>query len=124
MLTVPKQQPHRRELPSVFEGNKQDQTLGPTTTFKNWASEVQIHMSLEDHNLATLMENVKTQTVPISDAGYIDHELHEQELGHEDAAKAREKELQRLLRVYTTRTEPIIRRRKNDNNDDKQVNKE
>eukprot|EP00971_Amphidinium_carterae_P092753 1836725-Amphidinium_carterae.1 len=40
MLTTPKQQPHKRDLPSTFEGNKQDQTLGPTTTFKNWASEV------------------------------------------------------------------------------------
>eukprot|EP00971_Amphidinium_carterae_P309109 6142490-Amphidinium_carterae.1 len=61
MLTTPKQQPHKREIPSTFEGNKQDQTLGPTTTFKNWASEVQIYMSLEDHNLSTIMDTVKTQ---------------------------------------------------------------
>eukprot|EP00971_Amphidinium_carterae_P304481 6050506-Amphidinium_carterae.2 len=77
------------------------------TTFKNWAAEVQIYKSLEDHNLATLMENVKIQTVPINDAGYIDHKLHDQGLGHEDAEKAQADELQRL---YTTRTEPIIRR--------------
>eukprot|EP00971_Amphidinium_carterae_P151645 3005963-Amphidinium_carterae.1 len=55
MLTIPKQQPHRRELPTVFEGNKQDQQHSSMTTFKTWATEVQIHMSLEDHNLATVM---------------------------------------------------------------------
>eukprot|EP00971_Amphidinium_carterae_P230903 4581956-Amphidinium_carterae.1 len=105
MLTVPKQQPHRRDLPSVFEGNKQDQAFGHTTTFKNWAAEVQIYMSLEDHNLAALMENVKTQTMPINDASYIDHKLHRQGFGHEDAEKPRADELQRLLRMYTRRTE-------------------
>eukprot|EP00971_Amphidinium_carterae_P230205 4568772-Amphidinium_carterae.1 len=57
----------RRKLPSTFEGNKQEQTLGPTTTFKNWASEIQIYMSLEDHNLSTITHNVKTQTRPIND---------------------------------------------------------
>eukprot|EP00971_Amphidinium_carterae_P207647 4120350-Amphidinium_carterae.1 len=87
MSATPKQQPHRRDLPSVFKGNKQDQTLGPTTTFKNWTSEVQIYMSLEDHNLSTHMDNVKTQTetVLIADASYIiayiDHGLHNQGLG-------------------------------------------
>eukprot|EP00971_Amphidinium_carterae_P297657 5913815-Amphidinium_carterae.1 len=110
MLTVPKQQPHRRKLPFVFEGNKQDQTLRPTTTFKNWAAELQSYMLLEDHNLATLMENVTTQTLPINDASYIDHKLHQQGLGHEDAEKTHADELRRLLRVYTTRTEPILRR--------------
>eukprot|EP00971_Amphidinium_carterae_P217684 4321076-Amphidinium_carterae.1 len=78
MLTVPKQQPHRRDLPTVFEGNKQDQQQGSMTTFKNWAAEVQICMSLEDQNLATVMVEVKTQTVPINDAGHIDHQLHQQ----------------------------------------------
>eukprot|EP00971_Amphidinium_carterae_P298997 5940048-Amphidinium_carterae.1 len=62
MLTVPKQQPHRRDLPTVFDGNKQDQQQGSMTTFMNWAAEVQIYMSLEDHNLATVMEEMKTQT--------------------------------------------------------------
>eukprot|EP00971_Amphidinium_carterae_P341400 6480171-Amphidinium_carterae.3 len=60
--TVPKQQPHRRELPIVFEGNKPDQQSGSMTTFKNWAAEVQIYMSLEDHNLATVMNEAKEQT--------------------------------------------------------------
>eukprot|EP00971_Amphidinium_carterae_P028575 562616-Amphidinium_carterae.1 len=109
MLTVPKQQPHRRELPS--EATRSD--IGPydyiQKQYLNWAAEVQIHMSLEDHNLATLMENVKTQTVPINAAGYIDQKLHEQGFGHDDAEKT-EDVLQRLLRLYTTRTEPIIRR--------------
>eukprot|EP00971_Amphidinium_carterae_P111330 2205238-Amphidinium_carterae.1 len=69
MLTTHKQQKHKRKLFSTFEGNKQDQTLGPTTTFKNWASKVQIYTFLEDHNLSTIVDNViryvKTQTVPI-----------------------------------------------------------
>eukprot|EP00971_Amphidinium_carterae_P216552 4298787-Amphidinium_carterae.1 len=39
-LSVPKQQSHKRELPAVFEGNKQNEQQGPTTTFKNWAAEV------------------------------------------------------------------------------------
>eukprot|EP00971_Amphidinium_carterae_P215697 4281782-Amphidinium_carterae.1 len=37
MLTVPKQQ-HKRKAPSIFEGNKQDHSSGPTTTFKDWAT--------------------------------------------------------------------------------------
>eukprot|EP00971_Amphidinium_carterae_P323374 6426480-Amphidinium_carterae.1 len=57
------------------------------TTFKNWASEVQIYMSLDDHNLTTLMDKVKTEKVPINDANYIDHQLHEQGLGHGDGEK-------------------------------------
>eukprot|EP00971_Amphidinium_carterae_P189934 3770332-Amphidinium_carterae.2 len=42
---------------------------GPMTTFENWAAEVPIYMSLEDHSLATIMENVKNEKVPINDAG-------------------------------------------------------
>eukprot|EP00971_Amphidinium_carterae_P163045 3232542-Amphidinium_carterae.1 len=61
MLSVPKQQSHKRELPAVFEGNKQNEQQGPTTTFKTWAAEVQIYMSLEDHNLATILEDIKTE---------------------------------------------------------------
>eukprot|EP00971_Amphidinium_carterae_P342615 6481983-Amphidinium_carterae.1 len=56
MLTVPKQQPHRRDLPIVFEGNKPEQQSGSMTTFRDWAAEVQIYMSLENHNLATVMD--------------------------------------------------------------------
>eukprot|EP00971_Amphidinium_carterae_P181729 3605619-Amphidinium_carterae.1 len=57
MLFVLKQQTRKRELPSVLEGNKQAEQQGPTTTLKNCAAEVQIYMSLEDHNLATIMED-------------------------------------------------------------------
>eukprot|EP00971_Amphidinium_carterae_P107595 2130790-Amphidinium_carterae.2 len=32
-------------------------------------------MSLEDHNLATMLEDVKTQRVAIVDANYIDYYL-------------------------------------------------
>eukprot|EP00971_Amphidinium_carterae_P350406 6491525-Amphidinium_carterae.1 len=38
MLTTPKQQPHKRELHPVFEGNKQDNTLGPTTVQQKYKS--------------------------------------------------------------------------------------
>eukprot|EP00971_Amphidinium_carterae_P300673 5974238-Amphidinium_carterae.1 len=85
MLSVPKQQSHKRELPSVFEGNKQNEQQGPTTTtFKNWAAEVQIYMSLEDHNMANILEDIKTQKSTIVDANYIDYCLHEQGLGQQD----------------------------------------
>eukprot|EP00971_Amphidinium_carterae_P104503 2069482-Amphidinium_carterae.1 len=107
MLSVPKQQSHKRKLPSVFEGNKQTEQQGPTMTFKNWAAEVQIYMSLEDHNLATIMEDVKTEKVAINDASCIDFRLHEQGLGQANAEKIRDKKLQRLLRLYAMITEPM-----------------
>eukprot|EP00971_Amphidinium_carterae_P262190 5200790-Amphidinium_carterae.2 len=93
MLSVPKQTSHERNLPAVFEGNKQNEQQGPTTTFKNWAAEVQIYMSLEDHNLAT-MEDVKTEKVAITDLSYIDFYLHAQGLGEKDADEIRDQELQ------------------------------
>eukprot|EP00971_Amphidinium_carterae_P216224 4292225-Amphidinium_carterae.1 len=65
MLSVPKQQSHKRELPPIFEGSKQNEQQGPMTTFKNWAAEVQIYMSLEDHNMANILEGIKTQKNPI-----------------------------------------------------------
>eukprot|EP00971_Amphidinium_carterae_P029807 586605-Amphidinium_carterae.1 len=80
MLSVPKQQSHKRVLPSVFEGNKQNEQQGPMATFKNWAAEVQIYMSLEDNNVANILEDIKTQKNPIVDANYIDYCLHEQGL--------------------------------------------
>eukprot|EP00971_Amphidinium_carterae_P159478 3161247-Amphidinium_carterae.2 len=61
MLTVPKQQANKRELPSILEGNKQTEQQGPMTTFTNCASEVQIYLSHEDHNLSTIMEDVKKE---------------------------------------------------------------
>eukprot|EP00971_Amphidinium_carterae_P123984 2455616-Amphidinium_carterae.1 len=82
MLTTPKQQ-HKRVLPSTFEGNKQDHTFGPITTFKNWAAKTVTKVGNE----------------------YIDYQLKEQGLSHEDADKIRERQrlLQQnaaLLRVY------------------------
>eukprot|EP00971_Amphidinium_carterae_P274753 5452199-Amphidinium_carterae.1 len=44
MLSLPKQQSHKRDLPTLFEGNKQNEQQGPNTTFKNWAAEVDIHV--------------------------------------------------------------------------------
>eukprot|EP00971_Amphidinium_carterae_P216139 4290218-Amphidinium_carterae.1 len=46
MLSVQQQQ-RRKEVPSIFEGNKHDTTSGPTTTFKNLPVELQIYMSLD-----------------------------------------------------------------------------
>eukprot|EP00971_Amphidinium_carterae_P178936 3548965-Amphidinium_carterae.1 len=91
------------------ENNKQS-LQGPTTTFKNWAAEVQIYMALEDHNLANIMEDIKTEKVAINDVNYVDFRLREQGLGQKDAEEIRDNELQRLLRLYTTRTEPIKQR--------------
>eukprot|EP00971_Amphidinium_carterae_P214196 4250818-Amphidinium_carterae.1 len=74
MLSLRKEQLHRREVPTIFEGNnKSDLTAGSSTTFKNWSSELQICMSLEDHNLIDIMENVKRQSTPIYDDAFIDH---------------------------------------------------
>eukprot|EP00971_Amphidinium_carterae_P113849 2256029-Amphidinium_carterae.1 len=36
------------------------------TTFENWASELQTYMSLEDHTLIDIMENVRCETTPIT----------------------------------------------------------
>eukprot|EP00971_Amphidinium_carterae_P298158 5924417-Amphidinium_carterae.1 len=80
MLSLPKQTSHKRELPAMFEGNKQNEQQGPTTTFKNWAAEVQIYMSLEDHNLASILDDSKTQKQSIVDAHYIDYYLQQQGL--------------------------------------------
>eukprot|EP00971_Amphidinium_carterae_P318614 6333139-Amphidinium_carterae.1 len=80
MLSVPKQQSLKRELPSIFEGSKQNEQQGPMTTFKDWASKVQIYMSLEDHNMASILKDIKTQKHPIVDVNYIDYCLHEQGL--------------------------------------------
>eukprot|EP00971_Amphidinium_carterae_P085386 1689081-Amphidinium_carterae.1 len=54
-------------------------------------------MSLEDHNLATMLEDVKTQKLAIVDANYIDYYLHQQGLGQKDEDEIRE--LQKLVRV-------------------------
>eukprot|EP00971_Amphidinium_carterae_P110440 2187902-Amphidinium_carterae.2 len=113
MFTVPKQQPHRRDLPIIFEGNKPEQQSGSMTTFKNWAAEVQIYMSLEDHNLVTVMNDARDQsdqTVPINNAGYIDHRLHEKGLGYENGKKLRDQKLQRLMQDYTTANAGAIRK--------------
>eukprot|EP00971_Amphidinium_carterae_P156229 3097443-Amphidinium_carterae.2 len=110
MLSLPKQQSHKKDLPTVFEGNKQNEQQGPITTFKNWASEVQIYMSLEDHKLASILEDTKTQKQSIVDAHYIDYYLHEQALGQKDVDEIKEKELDRLLKAHARDIAPILRR--------------
>eukprot|EP00971_Amphidinium_carterae_P162432 3220087-Amphidinium_carterae.1 len=60
MLSLPKQTSHKRDLP-----NRQSDQQGATTTFKNWAAEVQIYMSLEDHNLAEITKETKDMKTAI-----------------------------------------------------------
>eukprot|EP00971_Amphidinium_carterae_P075279 1487934-Amphidinium_carterae.1 len=67
-------------------------------------------MSLEDHNLASILEDTKTQKQAIVDALYIDYHLHDQGLGQKDEDEIKEKELNRLLREHTRDTGPIVRR--------------
>eukprot|EP00971_Amphidinium_carterae_P135611 2686780-Amphidinium_carterae.1 len=66
-------------------------------------------MSLEDHNLASILEDTKTQKQSIVDAHYIDYYLHEQHLGQKDEDEIREKELDRLLREHARDTAPVVR---------------
>eukprot|EP00971_Amphidinium_carterae_P332557 6466782-Amphidinium_carterae.1 len=81
MPSVPKQQSHCRKTPTLFEGNnKSATTSGSTTTFKNWASELQIYMSLEDRNITHIIE----------------HELEKQKLSTHKAERRLETELQKL----------------------------
>eukprot|EP00971_Amphidinium_carterae_P034404 677212-Amphidinium_carterae.1 len=68
-------QRHRREPPSVLEGNQHEQSSGPVTTFKNWATQLQIDMSMEDAHTNRITDYVKCQTVLIIDANYIEHRL-------------------------------------------------
>eukprot|EP00971_Amphidinium_carterae_P050427 993145-Amphidinium_carterae.1 len=65
MLSFPKQTSHKRDLPNTFEGNRQTDQHGATTTFKNWAAEVRIYMSLEDPNLAEIMKETKEMKTAI-----------------------------------------------------------
>eukprot|EP00971_Amphidinium_carterae_P184319 3659225-Amphidinium_carterae.1 len=58
-------------------------------------------MSLEDHNLASILEDTKTQKQAIVDAHYIDYYLHEQGLGQKDEDESKEKKLEILIREHT-----------------------
>eukprot|EP00971_Amphidinium_carterae_P041876 822977-Amphidinium_carterae.1 len=100
MLSLPKQVSHKRDLPNIFEENKPNEQQGSTTTFKNWAAEVQIYMSLEDHNLSNIMEDTKAMKQSIMDGHYIDYCLHQQGLGQEDEDDIKDKELERLTREH------------------------
>eukprot|EP00971_Amphidinium_carterae_P186163 3695516-Amphidinium_carterae.1 len=89
-------------VPTIFEGNnKLDSTTGPFTTFKNWASELQIYKSLEDHNLIDIMDNVKRQTMPIYDDSFIDQKLDKQNLLRFEADRRRGTKLRRLMDEYS-----------------------
>eukprot|EP00971_Amphidinium_carterae_P345485 6486472-Amphidinium_carterae.1 len=111
MLSLPKQTSHKRDLPNTFEGNKANEQQGATTTFKNWAAEVQIYMSLEDHNMADIMDDTKHRTTAIMDDHYIDYMLRAQGLGQEDEDYIRDKEVEIMTREHARDvTAPILRR--------------
>eukprot|EP00971_Amphidinium_carterae_P283251 5623245-Amphidinium_carterae.1 len=59
-----------------------------------------IYMSLEDHNLADIMKEVKDMKTAIVDEHYIEYMLHLRGLGHEDDEGLREKEVERLSREH------------------------
>eukprot|EP00971_Amphidinium_carterae_P296916 5898565-Amphidinium_carterae.1 len=67
-------------------------------------------MTLEDPNITQLMNDIKTQRVPIVDEDYIDYELKNRGLSYEDAEKMRDKELKRLLQIYTVQNAAILQR--------------
>eukprot|EP00971_Amphidinium_carterae_P214414 4255120-Amphidinium_carterae.2 len=76
MLSAQKQQLHRRDALTIFEcNNKSDMTAGSSTTLKNWASQLQIYMSLKDPSLIKIMDNVRRETTPIYDDAFIKREL-------------------------------------------------
>eukprot|EP00971_Amphidinium_carterae_P048108 947179-Amphidinium_carterae.1 len=59
-------------------------------------------MSLEDRNLATIMEDTKNLKTAIMDEHYINHLLHQQGVGQEDEDDVREKEIERITRDHIT----------------------
>eukprot|EP00971_Amphidinium_carterae_P206966 4106427-Amphidinium_carterae.1 len=66
-------------------------------------------MSLEDHNLATILEDTKTQKKSIVDAHYIDYYRHVQGLGQEDREEIEDKEVSRLTRQHARDIDAILR---------------
>eukprot|EP00971_Amphidinium_carterae_P115664 2291088-Amphidinium_carterae.1 len=76
----------------------------------DWAAEVQIYMSLEDHNLANIMEDTKAMKQSIVDAHYTDCCLHQQGLGQEDEDDLKDKETERTTREHARDIAPILRR--------------
>eukprot|EP00971_Amphidinium_carterae_P195060 3870836-Amphidinium_carterae.1 len=59
-----------------------------------------IYMSLEDHNLADIMKEVKDMKTAIVDEHYIDCMLHQRGLGHEDEEGMREREIEKRTREH------------------------
>eukprot|EP00971_Amphidinium_carterae_P014961 295466-Amphidinium_carterae.1 len=60
-------------------------------------------MSLEDHNLATIMEDRKNLKQAIADEHYIDYVLHQQGMGQQDADDIRDREVERMTRDHARR---------------------
>eukprot|EP00971_Amphidinium_carterae_P214021 4247423-Amphidinium_carterae.1 len=57
-------------------------------------------MSLEDHNLADILKEVKDMKTAIVDDHYIDYMLHQRGLGQEDGDGIREKEIDKRTREH------------------------
>eukprot|EP00971_Amphidinium_carterae_P170047 3369275-Amphidinium_carterae.1 len=96
MLCLRTQQLHRRETPTLFEGNnKSDTTAGSLTTSKNWASEPQTYMHvIEDRSLTDILEAVKRQTIPIYDDSFVENKLDMRDLSTYEADRRRAAKLQ------------------------------
>eukprot|EP00971_Amphidinium_carterae_P145055 2873687-Amphidinium_carterae.1 len=68
-------------------------------------------MSLEDHNLATIMEDTNTMKLASVDEHYIDHLLHQHGMGQEDEDDIRDKEVERNTRDHARDvTAPMLQR--------------
>eukprot|EP00971_Amphidinium_carterae_P052798 1039786-Amphidinium_carterae.2 len=95
--------------------NNSDTTAGSSPMFKHWASELQIYMSLEDHNVTDNLENIKRQTIPIYDDSFIEDELDKQDLSTYKADQkktSRETTEQELTDDYNAINRVAIQRNK------------
>eukprot|EP00971_Amphidinium_carterae_P145945 2892697-Amphidinium_carterae.2 len=81
--------PNHRHCRTVFEGNKKGEVSSarPTTTFKNWSTEVTTHLCSEGPRLQEILDNRKTQVPAVLNETYIDDRLSEEGLHYEEGIK-------------------------------------
>eukprot|EP00971_Amphidinium_carterae_P069435 1373949-Amphidinium_carterae.1 len=65
-------------------------------------------MSLEDHSITYIMDEVKLQQIPTVDTDCIEHEPEKQHLSVAEANRRKDIEQQRLLQVYNDANRDII----------------
>eukprot|EP00971_Amphidinium_carterae_P286863 5695199-Amphidinium_carterae.1 len=94
------------------KNNKKDPQLHSSTGQLN----SQIYMSLEDHSITQLMDDIKTQIVPIVDEDSIDSELKKRGLSYEDASKKKPKKRKGHHRSTQCRMQRYYRGTSNDEN--------